>query len=244
MLRSGGFLAFAQPGAVVGGRRPTAPLRLLVMSVVESNRSYGGLPVAQRRAQRRARFAEAALSVFAERTYAKSSVTDICAVAGLSRRQFYEEYASREELLVAVYDDIQQDARAAVRTAVASVGSADLSAIIVAAVTAYVSAMATDTRRAKLAFVEIVGVGAEVEAHRLLVRREWGQVLAELAGAAMVAELPSGGLRMVTTAFIGAVNATVHQWSLDDPRPPIADLVDVLTTMLLALMARIADVAR
>ncbi|MFE7802155.1 TetR/AcrR family transcriptional regulator [Nocardia sp. NPDC057440] len=211
------------------------------MSVMESDRSYGGLPVAQRRAQRRARFAEAALTVFAERTYAKSSVTDICAVAGLSRRQFYEEYASREELLVAVYDDIQQDARTAVRAAVASVGSADLSAIIVAAVTAYVSAMATDTRRSKLAFVEIVGVGAEVEAHRLLVRQEWGEVLAELAGAAAV---PPGGRRMATTAFIGAVNATVHQWSLDDPRPPIADLVEVLTAMLLALMARMPDAAR
>ncbi|MFD0362707.1 hypothetical protein ACFQZZ_14785 [Nocardia sp. GCM10030253] len=109
------------------------------MSVVESNRGYGGRSVSQRRVQRRARFADAALSVFAE---------------------------------------------------------------------------------------------------------NWGQWLADLARAAAVAQVPLGGWRRATTVFIGAVDATVHQWSLDDPRPSIADPVDVLTTILRALMARTPGASR
>ncbi|MEV6430063.1 hypothetical protein [Nocardia sp. NPDC051463] len=51
-------------------------------------------------------------------------------------------------------------------------------------------------------------------------------------------------MRRATVAVIGAVDATVRQGSLNDPRPPMADLVDGLRAMLLALMARIPDVAR
>ena len=81
--------------------------------LLKTDRNYGGRSVAARKAERRSLFLNAALSVFADQGYAGSSVADICASASLARRQFYDEFGSREDLLLALYDQIQLDARIA-----------------------------------------------------------------------------------------------------------------------------------
>ncbi len=187
-------------------------------------------------------FIDAAMTVFAEKSYAKSSVSDVCAAAGLSRRQFYEEYASREELLVAAYDSANQDARAAVAAVFAADTFADLQETIAAATTAYVGAMLVDFRRAKVAFVEIVGVSDAVEEHRARVREEWGRLIESAVAETPGTRTPPGGWRLAMAAFIGAVNGLAHQWSLDDPRPPIDTLLEVLRTLLSALV--VPDIIR
>ncbi|MEV0436292.1 TetR/AcrR family transcriptional regulator [Nocardia sp. NPDC050413] len=205
------------------------------MTSGRTRHNYTGTSVAERQVERRALFIEAGLTVFAEKSYANSSLTDVCAAAGLSRRQFYEQFAGREELLVAVYDAVQGRARDAVLAALAAVGTDDLRTLIEAALRAYTTAITDDIRAAKVAFVEIVGVSASVEEHRARVRDQWGEVVATVAGARDGVRTPPGGWRMAMAAFIGAVNGAVHQWSLDDPRPPVDDLVDVFTTLLNAL---------
>ncbi|MEV0687764.1 TetR/AcrR family transcriptional regulator [Nocardia sp. NPDC050378] len=205
------------------------------MTSGRTRHNYTGTSVAERQVERRALFIEAGLTVFAEKSYANSSLTDVCAAAGLSRRQFYEQFAGREELLVAVYDVVQGRAREAVIAALAAVGTDDLRTLIEAALRAYTTAITDDIRAAKVAFVEIVGVSASVEEHRARVRDQWGEVVATVASARDGVRTPPGGWRMAMAAFIGAVNGAVHQWSLDDPRPPVDDLVDVFTTLLNAL---------
>ncbi|WP_431957673.1 TetR/AcrR family transcriptional regulator [Nocardia lijiangensis] len=205
------------------------------MSAVRSRHSYAGQSVAERQVERRALFFEAALTVFAEKTYAHSSVTDICAVAGLSRRQFYEQYADREELLVEVYDRIHEQARDAVAQALGTAGAIEPRVLTDVAIRAYIEAVVGDIRKAKVAFVEIVGVSEAVERHRAEVRDRWGAVVEAAAASLPGVRTPPGGWRVAMAAFIGAVNGLVHQWSLDDPRPPVDVLVDVLTTLLTAL---------
>ncbi|MCA2211094.1 TetR/AcrR family transcriptional regulator [Nocardia rosealba] len=205
------------------------------MTSGRTRHNYTGTSVAERQVERRALFIEAGLTVFAEKSYANSSLTDVCAAAGLSRRQFYEQFAGREELLVAVYDVVQGRAREAVIAALAAVGTDDLRTLIEAALRAYTTAITDDIRAAKVAFVEIVGVSPSVEEHRARVRDQWGEVVATVAAARDGVRTPPGGWRMAMAAFIGAVNGAVHQWSLDDPRPPVDDLVDVFTTLLNAL---------
>ncbi|MFE3289567.1 TetR/AcrR family transcriptional regulator [Rhodococcus sp. NPDC059234] len=208
------------------------------MSTPESTRNYGGRSVADRRADRRVRFLDAALTVFATKSYANSTISDICAGAGLSRRQFYEEFGGRQEVLVALYDEIQRDAGAAIAAGFESASPADLWQAASTVMTAYVTSIGTDARRAKIAFVEIVGVSEEVERHRLAQRAQWGVVFESLLGQLVGADVhPPGGYEMSATAFIGAVNGLVHQWSITEPRPPVTDLVEVLSTILVALVS-------
>lgn len=175
------------------------------------------------------------MSVFADQSYANSSLSDVCAAAGLSRRQFYEVFSGREELLVAVYDTVQGRARDAVAQALAATEGTEMRELVDAAVRAYTEAITGDIRCAKVAFVEIVGVSPAVEAHRAQIRDQWGEVVAAIAAGRDDAREPPGGWRVSMAAFIGAVNGAVHQWSLDDPRPPVDVLVEVFSTLLNAL---------
>jgi hypothetical protein len=71
----------------------------------------------------------------------------ICRMAGLSTRQYDEEFADREALLlIAVYDGIHHQALRAVRTSLAGQRHAGLGARIAAALRAYVYSTAADLR--------------------------------------------------------------------------------------------------
>nr|WP_043826456.1 TetR/AcrR family transcriptional regulator [Rhodococcus opacus] len=201
------------------------------------DRTYGGRPVAARKAERRSRFLEAALTVFAEKGYAKSSVADICAAADLARGQFYDEFRSREDLLLAVYDQVQSDAREAMVAALAKETGTDPRTLAAVAMAAFVESIGRDPRRTKISFVDIVGVSPRVEQHRIDQRGVWVSFFESTVGGAMGADfVPPGGYDMASTAFIGALVALVQQWSTADPRPPVEGLIELMTRLLSALI--------
>ncbi|MEV6274409.1 TetR/AcrR family transcriptional regulator [Nocardia sp. NPDC051832] len=206
------------------------------MGTSQTRHSYSGQSVLERRAERRALFMEAALTVFADKSYAKSSVTEICSVAGLSRRQFYEVYDSREDLLMAAYDAAHQAAREAVAAAVAATSGGSARELVSVGLTAYLDAMVTDIRRAKVAYVEVVGVSDRVEQHRLGVRDEWARTIEAIASNVPEVRAPACGWPTAMAGFIGALNGAAHHWSMDEQRPPVQALVDMLSTVLFALL--------
>ncbi|MFE3194176.1 TetR/AcrR family transcriptional regulator [Nocardia sp. NPDC059240] len=202
-----------------------------------STRKYSGRPVEDRRAERRTEFLAAGLEVFGGGGYRESSITSLCRAAGLARGQFYEHFGNREDLLLAVYDLIQDDARHAVTAAVEVAGTADVRVHMAAAVTAYAESVGRDPRRAAVSFVEIVGVSPRVEQHRLTQRETWVQFFIERMRQSVGPDyVPPGGFRAAATGFIGALMALVQQWSTAEPRPDLADVTAVLTAFLTGLV--------
>lgn len=200
-------------------------------------RNYGGRPVSERKAERRRQFVDAALEVFADRTFAQSSVADVCRAANLSRRQFYEEFSGREDLLLVLYDQVQDQAMQAIVTALSRQNTADPGILAAAAMRAYVEAIGQDPRKTKISYVEIVGVSPAVEEHRLKGRREWASFIEKtMTGALGTDYEPPGGFALASTAIIGALVALVQTWSTSDPRPPVENLVELMTVLLTALI--------
>ncbi|WP_040795212.1 TetR/AcrR family transcriptional regulator [Nocardia higoensis] len=70
-------------------------------------RSYGGVSAEDRRADRRARLLAAARTTWGRTGMAAVTVRGVCKTAGLTDRYFYEHFANRDELLVAVADDVR-----------------------------------------------------------------------------------------------------------------------------------------
>lgn len=207
------------------------------MVTSSGSRSYAGRPVLERRAERRERFIRAGLIAISERGFADTAIADLCREAGLSRRQFYEEFSGREDLLIAVYDRIHEDATTAVRGALAKEESPDPVHIARTALRAYAQSIGSDRRRVKIAFVEIVGVNEHVERHRQERRHKWAAMFEAVIRAVRGDEFrPPGGYALAAAAFIGAANGLVQEWSLLDDQPPICELVDVLATILLSLV--------
>ncbi|MEV6770167.1 TetR/AcrR family transcriptional regulator [Nocardia sp. NPDC051030] len=205
-----------------------------------AGRQYGGRAVTERKAERRQRFLDAAIRIFGERGYANCSLADVCAAASLSKRQFYEEFETREDILVAAYDQIQDEATAALATALSDVGpNPNAKDTVTRVLSSFLVSIGSDPYRAKLAFVEVVGVSERMEQHRRARRHRWTDVLLmsvePLAGAGAHARVNP---ELAISALIGAVNGLAHEWLLSDPRPPVSDLVELLVPMALSLIAR------
>ncbi|MGJ0118483.1 TetR/AcrR family transcriptional regulator [Williamsia sp. MIQD14] len=203
-----------------------------------STRTYGGRSVADRRVERRRRFVDAAIEVFGTSGYAGSSITTLCSEAGLSRRQFYEEFADRESLLLTAYDLIQAEARAQIETDLSRASTSDVPTLARVAMTAFMQSLGTDRRRAAIVFVEVVGVSPRVEAHRLAGREVWidfiGSALREHVGHSP-GDDTDGAYRSI--GFVGALTAVVHRWSTTGhDRPDLDRVVDILADILSAFI--------
>jgi AcrR family transcriptional regulator len=199
---------------------------------------YAGLPVQDRQRQRRERFLQSGLTIFAREGYANSSVGAICKDAGLSSRQFYEEFTGREALLLELYEMIDRRSREEVAAAVASAPNAPALDRIEAGARAYIEAIGADRRKAQVALVEVIGASIKVEQYRAELRRQWGSVLRDAAEEAVSnGEIPMGDYDMRVTAMIGAVNSVAYEWSNADPRPPLDEVVGTLRRILHGVIA-------
>ncbi|RNM14930.1 TetR/AcrR family transcriptional regulator [Nocardioides pocheonensis] len=69
-------------------------------------RSYGGKTAQERAAERRERLVAAAIEVLAEQGAEHTTMTGICAAAGLTERYFYESFASLDEAMLAALDSV------------------------------------------------------------------------------------------------------------------------------------------
>lgn len=198
-------------------------------------RSYGGRSAEERRADRRERLLGAGLELFGTRGYAATSIERLCATASVSTRNFYEEFSGREELLTALHRSINERARAALDTAYAEAAADPLPARVERAVRAFVTVTASDPRWARIAFVEVIGVSAGLERHRLQWRGHWEEtMLAMIREAVGRGEAADRDYRLTVIAIIGAVNNLVHHWSARDQTIPLDDITAELTHLILS----------
>ncbi|MFT3714491.1 MAG: TetR/AcrR family transcriptional regulator [Gordonia sp. (in: high G+C Gram-positive bacteria)] len=205
----------------------------------DEQRVYGGQVVADRARERRERFLAAATEVFGTEGYAGSSVPQICRVAELSSRQFYQEFSDREHVLRELYDRIHDATTQAVADAVFEKISAgtELDEVLDAGVRAFVNSF-DDPRVIRIAFVEVVGVSPAFEEYRFARRDRWSELLQSAAQASAAQGMTIGSTTPLQwTAFIGAVNATIVERSLN---PTLSD-EDIVATMRTLLRPGIVD---
>lgn len=131
-------------------------------------RPWRGVSPEQRVSERRERLLAAALEVFASGGFRATKVRDVCREAGLTERYFYESFASKEALLVALAEEIVTDLVVAAGPGIELV-EADIEAAIAEMSRAVVSSLTDDPRRARILFVEVVGVSPEIEDKRRII---------------------------------------------------------------------------
>jgi AcrR family transcriptional regulator len=191
-----------------------------------ARRTYGGLSAGERRAERRERLLNAGLELFGTEGYAAASIEKLCNNAGVSTRNFYEEFNNREDLLIALHDRIIEQAFQAVVGALKDASDTPLRERFTRAVRAFVITTASDPRWARLSYVEIIGVSNAVERHRIAWRERWTEFLvAEAKRAVERGEAEDRDFHLCAVALIGAVNELVHHWSLSGGRRSLDDVI-------------------
>jgi AcrR family transcriptional regulator len=164
-------------------------------------RRYGGKTSEERRGERRGRLLAAGHDLFGTRGYAATTIPAICAEAGLATRYFYESFASREELFLALYDELAARVRDEVEAAVAA-APREIAAMAAAGVAAAERAYA-DTRVARIVLLEITRISDRAEEHRRAAIAAFGRVseraIREAAG------LPERRARVLAIALTGGI---------------------------------------
>ena len=111
-----------------------------------SRRSYGGVSADDRLAGRRRRLLDAGLELFGTNGIAATTIADVCAQAGLTKRYFYESFATIDELAGAVFGEVTDRLVQQVAPAIAAGGGVDPRP----ALTVYLRAVLGDPRLARL----------------------------------------------------------------------------------------------
>jgi AcrR family transcriptional regulator len=206
-------------------------------------RTYGGKSAEDRENDRKERLLEAGLALFGTEGYASTSIERICSSAGVTARHFYELFESREALLKAVYDRIVHELRETIWRALAG-SDADARERIRQTLDAFVHAYLDDPRKARVAVLEVVGVSAELERHRLAVGRTFADVVRLQAKAlSRAAGAPPQDFRIAAIAMAGGVNDVILDWLSQEPRMDLDELVTSLANFFLAVIegARLLD---
>lgn len=199
---------------------------------------YGGRSAQERQAERHRRFLEAALQLFGDDPgYRATTVAALSEAAGLSTRQFYEEFRTLEDALAALHLQVDAWAEEAVLTAVAGTRESPVDERATAIFRAYAGHATADPRRLRVTFVEIVGVSPRMEEQRLTRRARWVDLIcAEARVAAERGEAARRDHRLAATALIGSVNGLIHDWSTGRVAATLDEVVDESVRQLLGIL--------
>lgn len=114
---------------------------------------WAGVPLTDRRAERRTLLIDAAFRLFGEGGEAAASVRSVCRECGLNTRYFYESFTDTDDLLGAVYDEVSALLAADVEAAMAAAGHS-LRARTRAGIAAVLGFSSADSRRGRILFTD------------------------------------------------------------------------------------------
>jgi len=124
---------------------------------VSSPTRWAGVPLTDRRIERRALLINAAFALFGEGGEGAVSVRSVCRESALNTRYFYESFGDTDELLGAVYDkvadEMNAEVQAAIQAVIDAVGGTDVDRMR-AGVRAVLGFSSADPRRGRVLFTE------------------------------------------------------------------------------------------
>ncbi|MFD4430903.1 TetR/AcrR family transcriptional regulator [Nocardia sp. NPDC058497] len=184
------------------------------------------------------RLRETALETFgAGAGYRNTRLADLCRTAGLSTRQFYQEYDTLEDLLSELYLHINELVEQQVRDEVGRMADQPLPDQAAALVHAYLLPLVSDRRRARIAFVVVGGGGERRATRRGPCRSRWVDLLCEGCDhLAARGEIAARDFRLIASAFIGSISGQMHDWSVGWVDATTPEFAESLLRMLLGVL--------
>jgi AcrR family transcriptional regulator len=174
---------------------------------------------------------DAGFELFGTVGFPDTSISGLCAAASVTERHFYEEFASREALLEAVYDGVADRAYEEVRLGLQAAGLTQIARIRLGNLR-FFQFLTEDVRRARIYAFEAVGTSPELERHRRARRQRFidslTRGLERLAASGVDVGLD---LHVASAALAGASHELVLEWLLSPERIAVETLADTIATL-------------
>ncbi|MBE9375958.1 TetR/AcrR family transcriptional regulator [Saccharopolyspora sp. HNM0983] len=197
--------------------------------------TWAGSSLQQRRAVRRAKLLDVGRELLGTRGSAAVTVRSVCRQAGLTDRYFYENFADRDELVLAVYESVAAEARSALQSAVAGAPTEDPRTVARAAVDSFLDVLTGDPRAGRILLLEPLTDAALSERGAELM-----PAFAELVRAQLDERAPELDAAMTATALIGALTNLFIRW-LDGSLPADRGRITDYCVELLLAAASLTD---
>lgn len=169
---------------------------------------WAGVPLADRRVERRSLLISAAFTLFGEGGEAAVSVRSVCRKCGLNTRYFYESFGDVDELLGAVYDKVALELGEVVGAATGAAQGPR--AKICAGITAVLGFSSVDPRRGRILFTD--APTNPVLAGRRAATQEVLTQLVVTADARHDRGSDQVSAQVGAALFTGAMSELVRQW--------------------------------
>jgi AcrR family transcriptional regulator len=159
----------------------------------------------------------------------------VCHQARLTPRYFYESFADRDDLLVAIFDDIIDQITQDVLTAQPSGAEETLRTTV----TAFVRLVRNDPRKGRAAFVE--AFGSEALMRRRFERMRWfaGQLADQARGGRRLNRADERKLQTACMIASGGLIETMIVWLDDGLDSTPAQIIDDYTRMCTTLLNQV-----
>jgi AcrR family transcriptional regulator len=174
-------------------------------------------------ANQRQRLMRAMIDTLGEKSYAKTTVSDVIRRAGVSRKAFYEHFSNKEDCLLATYDSIV--AAGMSRLSAAYRNGASLHGGARAAITALFERVVVDPNALRLVMVEIGAVGPAGIARREQLILTYEQMLRESLG---LEPRPGVVANPILRAVVGGLNKVLYTQVVTGTYSRLPTLVDDL----------------
>ncbi len=199
---------------------------------MNSGRTYGGESADARQARQRRQFLDAGRALFGSVGYRATTVRSLCKQAGLTDRYFYNNFASTEDLLEAVYRDGMDQLRAAVLQAIAERGNGGTPRQIIDAALDGFFAAFEDARLARVCWLEVLGVSPRIDRLYTATIGDFAGLLLQLSrGVFPQWRIDDERGEVLNIALVGAISQAALHWLLSDYRASRATMV-ASTSML------------
>ncbi|OBB01635.1 TetR family transcriptional regulator [Mycobacteriaceae bacterium 1482268.1] len=191
---------------------------------------WAGVPLSDRRAERRALLVDAGLRLFGDEGESAVSVRSVCRECGLNTRYFYESFADVDELLGAVYDRVSAELAGVVGAAIEQADDS-VRARTRAGIAAVLGFSSADPRRGRVLFTE-------ARANPVLIERRAGAqellrqgVLSE--GGRLTPQSDPVATAVGAAIFTGAMAELAQQWLAGNLGDDLDAVVDHAVALVL-----------
>lgn len=176
----------------------------------QTKRTYRGATSTERAETRRQQLIEAAIHVYGELGYHRSTVKSVCASAGLTERYFYEAFDNSEALLAAAFEAVRLEVFTEISSAADKLDDIGPKRAAVM-LHAYFIALRRETARARVFLVEMVGISEAIDQVFNSALDKIGELIVEvldpqhegpLAGDPLLARGVASGLIGIAVAWV------------------------------------------
>lgn len=216
------------------------------MSATDANTSGATRPLPRGRyaapreivmADQRWRLLDAMAQVVANKGFAKTSVADVVAIAGVSRKTFYEQFNDSRACLIAAYDIAADVLLARIEESISS-DSKTIEEQIVVGTTSYLQTLAEHPHFARTFLIEAIAAGNDLLIRRNAVHERFAAML-ETSHKRLDPDTANKTPQIIYRACVAAINELVTASLANGPEIDIEKLSQPTIAIQLAWLAKL-----